>query len=40
MPEWLENNILLYFTHNEVKSLIAEKFMKSLKSKIYKKNDS
>ena len=41
MREWLENNdILLYSTHNEVKSLIAEKFMKSLKSKIYKKNDS
>ena len=41
MREWLENNdILLYSTHNEVKSLIAERFMKSLKSRIYKKNDS
>ena len=36
MQEWLENNdILLYFTHNEAKSVIAERFIKTLKSKIY-----
>ena len=37
MQEWLGNNdILLYFTHNESKSVIAESFIKTLKSKIYK----
>ena len=44
MQVWLDNNdILMYSTHNEGKSLIAEKFIKTLKSKIYKKmtaNDS
>ena len=44
MKVWLDNNdILMYSTHNEGKSLIAEKFIKTLKSKIYKKmtaNDS
>ena len=44
MHVWLDNNdILMYSTHNEGKSLIAEKFIKTLKSKIYKKmtaNDS
>ena len=42
--EWLDNNdILMYSTHNEGKSVIAERFIKTLKSKIYKKmtaNDS
>ena len=38
MQEWLDNNdILMYFTHNEGKSVIAERFIKTLKSKIYKK---
>ena len=44
MQEWLENNdILMYSTHNEGKSVIAERFIKTLKSKVYKKmtaNDS
>ena len=44
MQEWLDNNdILMYFTHNEGKSVIAERFIKTLKAKMYKKmtaNDS
>ena len=44
MPEWLDNNdILKYSTHNEGKSEITERFIKTLKAKIYKKmtgNDS
>ena len=36
--EWLDiNDILIYSTHNESKSVIAERFIKTLKSKIYKK---
>ena len=37
------NDILMYLTQNEGKSVIAERFIKTLKSKIYKKmtaNDS
>ena len=30
----------MYSTHNEGKSVIAEKFIKTLKSNFYKKNDS
>ena len=38
MQKWLENNcILMYCTHNECKSVIAERFIKTLKAKIYKK---
>ena len=44
MQVWLANNdILVYSTHNEGKSVISERFIKTLKSKIYKKmtaNDS
>ena len=44
MQEWLANNgILMYSTHSEGKSVIAERFIKTLKSKIYKRmtaNDS
>ena len=41
MQEWLDNNdILVYSTHYEGKSVIAEKFIKTLKAKIYLKNDS
>ena len=44
MQEWLENNnILMYSTHNEGKSVIAERVIKALKAKIYKNitaNDS
>ena len=36
MQEWLENHdILMYYTHNEGKSVIAETFIKTLKTKIY-----
>ena len=36
--ECLDNNdILMYSTHNEGKSVIAERFIKRLKAKIYKK---
>ena len=35
MQEWLENNILMYSTHNEGNSVIAEKFIKTLNAKIY-----
>ena len=38
MQEWLGNNdVLIYSTHNEGKSVITQKFMKTLKDKIYKK---
>ena len=44
MQEWLDNNdILMYSTNNEGKLVIAERFIKTLKAKIYKKmtaNDS
>ena len=41
MQEWLENNdILMYSTHNEGKSVIAERFIKTLKANFYFKNDS
>ena len=37
MQERLNNNyILMYSTHNEGKSVIAERFIKTLKAKIYK----
>ena len=38
-----DNDILLYSTHNEGNSVVAERFIKNLKDKIYKKmtrNDS
>ena len=37
VQEWLDNNTLMYSTHNEGKSVIAERFIKTLKAKIYKK---
>ena len=38
MPEWLGNNdISMYSTHNEGRSVIAERFIRPLKAKIYKK---
>ena len=44
MQEWLDNNdILMYSAHNEGKSVIAERFIKTSKAKIHKKmtaNDS
>ena len=38
MEECLKNNnILMYSTHNEGKSVIAEEFVRTLNAKIYKK---
>ena len=38
MQEWLDNNdILMYSTLNDGKSIIAEKFVKALKAEIFKK---
>ena len=38
MQEWLDDNdILMCFTHNESKQVIAERFIKILKPEIYKK---
>ena len=35
--KWLrENNIVMYSTHNEGKSAVAERFIRTIKSKIYK----
>ena len=35
--KWLQdNNIVMYSTHNEGKSVVAERFIRMLKSKIYK----
>ena len=44
MQEWLEDNdTLMYLTHIEVNSVVAERFITALKGKIYEKliaNDS
>ena len=43
IQEWLGNNDILYSTHNEGKLVIAERFIRTLKSKIYRRlavNDS
>ena len=37
MQEWLDNNILMYSTQNQGKSVIAERFIKTLKVKIHEK---
>ena len=35
--KWLrDNDIVMYSTHNEAKSVVAERFIRTLKSKIYK----
>ena len=35
--KWLQDNdIVMYSTHNEGKSVVAERFIRTLKSKIYK----
>ena len=37
LQKWLsDNDILMYLEHNEGKSLVAERFIKTLKVKIYK----
>ena len=41
MHYWLDDNdILMYLTHNEGKLVVAERFTRTLKGKIYLKNDS
>ena len=37
MQKWLDDNILMYSTHSEGKSVVAERFIKTLKGKIYRK---
>ena len=38
MQNWLDDNdILMYLTHNKGKSVVAERFIKTSKSKICKK---
>ena len=38
MQEWLDNNnILMYSTRKKGKSVITERFVKTLKTKIHKK---
>ena len=38
MQKWLDDNdISTYSTHSEGKSVVAERFIRTLKSKIYKK---
>ena len=37
MKSWLEkNDIEMYSTHNEGKSVVAERFIRTLKNKLYK----
>ena len=37
LKKWLkDNDIEMYSTHNEGKSVVAERFIRTLKSKIYK----
>ena len=37
MKSWLQvNNIKIYSTHNEGKSVVVERFIRTLKNKIYK----
>ena len=37
MKSWLEENyIVMYSTQNEGKSVVAERFIRTLKNKIYK----
>ena len=41
MQEWFaDNDILMYATDNEGKSVTSERFFKTLKPKIYKQNGS
>ena len=37
MTSWLEKNgIAMYSTHNEVKSVVADRFIRTLKDRVYK----
>ena len=38
MKIWLDDNeVLMYSTYNECKSIVAERFIRTFKAKIYKK---
>ena len=37
IQKWLNDNILMYSTYNEVNSIVAAKFIRTLNGKIYKK---
>ena len=40
MQKWLDDNdTFMYSTHNESKSVVAERFIKTIKGKIYEKNE-
>ena len=36
LKKWLQDNIVMYSTHNEGKSVVAERFIRTRKNKIYK----
>ena len=36
MKSWLQDDIEMYSTYNERKSVVVERFIKTLKTKIYK----
>ena len=36
MKSWLENGIEMYSTYHERKTVVAERFIRTLKNKIYK----
>ena len=36
MKSWLRNDIEMYLNHNEGKSVIAERIIRTLKNKVYK----
>ena len=36
MESWLEKNVEMYLTHNEGKSVVAERFIRTCKNKICK----
>ena len=41
MQKWYDNNdILMYSNHNKCKTVVAERFIRTLKGKIYKKKDN
>ena len=41
MKSWLEkNDIVMYSTHNEGKSVVTERFIRTLRNKIYKRMTS
>ena len=39
MQKWLDDNIFMYLVHNKGKLVVAERFIRTLKGKIYKKGE-